>query len=92
MLHTAQQIADEFRSVMREWLTAAELSEIDLRNAASLTAGDSSICHSHDFCDSNQAMIDALDQLGIEFNPQDEKQCELINSAWAIAKQSGFAK
>lgn len=46
-----------------------------------------SICHSHDYCDANQVMLDAfLDAFGREVNLQADPDTELINAAWDIAK------
>ena len=81
-------LATEFAIIIREWLTPEQCQQIDAMNAAEQ---DKSICHSHDFCDSNQAMIDALGRFNVELDLQDEKQVNLINSAWDIAKASGFS-
>ena len=84
----AKTLAADFKAVLKEWLRPFYLRVIDIRNKAETNPG---ICHSHDFCDSNQAMINALQKHGIEFNGQDEAQHELINEAWRIAKAEGFA-
>lgn len=84
-----EQLASEFKSVLSYWLTRDELIQIDLLNAGD---DNSSVCHSHDFCDANQAMLDAMERHGMDFDPSDESQASLINAAWTIAKQSGFSK
>ena len=81
-------LAFTFKEVLRRWLTPARLQVVDDRNKAET---DPRICHSHDLCDSNQAMIDALGKYGIEFNGQDDQQHNLINAAWDIAKKEGFS-
>lgn len=77
-------LAAEFSRILHEWLTADELAEIQRRNS---TLEYSGFCASHDFCDPNQAMIDALSIHGLEF---DTELCGLINDAWAISRMSGF--
>ena len=87
MLPDARAVATEFRRVMRERLSPAELDEIDALNAAE---NDPSICHSHDFTDGEQAIIDAFARLGIELDPHDCQHAALVNEAWSIAKADGF--
>ena len=81
-----QQLANEFLGIVRMWLSVEELEAIDKANAA-----DDSCCASHDYCDPNQAMIEALDKFGVEYDGQDEEQGRLIDEAWGIAKQNGFS-
>lgn len=69
-------------SVLRDWNNMI----VSRNNVES----NQSICHSHDFCDPNQAMIDALDTFGVDFDCQNEKQGALIDAAWAMAKSKGF--
>ena len=87
-LPDAQRLANEFLRVLRRWLPRHKLEQIDVLN---MLEPDKRICHSHDFCDSNQAMIDALTALGLEFNGQDDAQHNLINRAWDLAKWAGFS-
>lgn len=85
-----ETLASEFTIVVREWLTPAQCREIDRRNAESRLAGDFGVCHSHDFCDANQAMLDALARFNVEPDLQDDRQASLITDAWNIAKEHGF--
>lgn len=87
MLPDAETLASEFTIVIREWLTPDQCREIDSRNAAET---DAAICHSHDFCDANQAMIDALERFNVELDLQDDAQRNLMQDAWNIAKRIGF--
>jgi hypothetical protein len=52
---------------------------------------DARICHSHDFCDANQIMLDACEELSI---PADDVTSEefvtLTDAAWDIAKSNDF--
>ena len=79
---TPTELAEAFVAVINEWLTNDELLSIRRRNAVA----KESVCHSHDFCDANQAMLDAGEKLGI--NVLDD--IELTNAAWDIAKDGGF--
>jgi hypothetical protein len=84
----AQDLANEFTIIIREWSDEFTRKTIDERNAWET---DPNICHSHDFFDANQAMIDALGRFNQEFDPQDESQIALINEAWTLAKKQGFS-
>jgi len=84
---TAEQLADKFSAILNGWLNPETLAEVRRRNR---NEHNLSICHSHDFCDPNQAMIDALEAFGIEFDVQSDEQTDLIDSAWNIAKAKGF--
>lgn len=86
-LPTAQDLANEFAVEIRKWVSPDDCREIDRRNKAETSAA---ICHSHDFCDANQAMINALSKLGMEFDLQDEPQMKLIDDAWRIVRGQGF--
>ena len=86
-LPETRAVAVEFRRVLRDRLTPAELDEIDALNAAE---HDPSICHSHDFTDAEQAIIDTLARFGIGHDPHDVSHCRLVNDAWSVAKSEGF--
>jgi hypothetical protein len=86
-LPDAETLATEFTIVIREWLNPATLATIDSRNAAEL---DPHICHSHDFCDPNQAMIDAFARFNVELDPHNEEHVNLMDEAWDIAKRIRF--
>lgn len=88
ILPDADTLASEFIIIIRGWLRLEQCREIDQRNTAET---DPQICHSHDFCDANQAMIDAFSRFNVECDPTDDAHHNLCQAAWAIAKQSGFA-
>lgn len=88
------KLADGFRSVLRSWLTEAQLIEIQIRNNREATGSE--VCHTHDFCDSNMAMFDAFKiALGREMvlgeGADADRDSELFNDAWGLAKSEGFA-
>lgn len=81
---SALNLSSEFSRILREWLSPDELAEIYQRNS---TPEYSGCCASHDFCDPNQAMEEALEVFGLDFHP---RLCELVNEAWSIASRSRF--
>lgn len=73
-----------FRSILREWLTPEQIAEVNRLNTE-----DSDCCHSHDFCDANEAMIEAVRRVfkrDIDF----DNDMDLINSTWTEVKKEGF--
>lgn len=81
---SALNLSSEFSRILREWLSPDELAEINRRNS---TPEYSGCCASHDFCDPNQAMVEALEVFGLDFHP---RLCDLVNEAWGIVSRSGF--
>tara|TARA_R110000744_G_C18950969_1_gene515658 strand:+ start:57 stop:386 length:330 start_codon:yes stop_codon:yes gene_type:complete len=80
--------AQAFIRTIKEWLTPEQCAEVDARN---LKEDDDLICHTHDFCDANMAMMAAFEEVdGEEPNVSDESWCGLASKAWAIAISSGF--
>ena len=51
-----ERLARAFARVLRDWLTPAELVEVNRRNVRHYLEGQS-VCASHDFCDANMAML-----------------------------------
>lgn len=89
-------LADEFTKVIREWLTPAELVEVDARNAGRRdAAGNVRSCATHDFIDANEAMDTAYraywnrDDLEVDFANEDV--LEEVNAAWILASTRGFS-
>lgn len=81
-------LAKAFSAVLFGWLTPEQRATVLERNKAE---GNPSICHSHDFCDANMAMVEAFQNLGVgEIDSQDDEQTALWDAAWALAKSSGF--
>lgn len=82
-----ETLAREFAAILKTWLTPEEQLQVIERNK---TEEWENVCHSHDFCDSNMAMAEALEKLGVELDIQSDTQNALWNSAWGIAKNNGF--
>lgn len=77
----ATHIGFLFGSILRDWFTPEERKEILRLNEAE---PNKSICHSHDFCDPNQAMLDACELLDIKLEVNDDRFSRLVNAAWPI--------
>lgn len=90
-LPKTETVATEFSKVLRTWLTPAEMSEVVRRNSEQK---DPNICHSHDFCDANMAMDEALRNLRVDMDAegalQDDNLIDLWNASWGLAKSREF--
>lgn len=86
-------IAEQFIHLLREGLGGETLYKIvELNDTA-----EAGVCHSHDFCDANEVMSDAMESLGIDIwdKGDDEEEggmsdfaAALWNKAWNIAMES----
>lgn len=86
---TAELLAAKFSAILRDWLTAEQMEQVIQRNAAETHPG---ICHSHDFCDANMAMLEAAELFGLDCDSciHDEAANRLWNAAWNLAKAKAF--
>ena len=81
---TAAELGAAFVWVLQDWLTIPEWNDMARLN---LTASPG-VCHSHDYCDANMAMVEAYaDLLGVPACDIDlsEPIRYLFNDAWAWA-------
>jgi len=91
---TPAELAKCFSVVLRQWLADSDISRINAANAAS--GYDASVCASHDYCDANMAMLEAVSNAtgvsvdDIDVDVSDVQFCELLSKAWSIAKRTGF--
>jgi hypothetical protein len=89
---TPEAMAKKFVEVLQQWLSVEELIEADDLNRVEPSPN---VCHSHDHCDANMAMVEAIELLtGREyhFDPNDEPFMRVWNKAWDLAKAAGFSK
>jgi hypothetical protein len=70
-------VGDKFAELLRERLTDAEWQKMCKDNLAEI---DANICHSHDYCDANMIMQDALDEFGMS-----ELDRDVWTTAWDYA-------
>jgi hypothetical protein len=78
----ADRIAQRFVGILRDWLTADEWAAMVAANRAET---DPRVCHSHDYCDANEAMFEACGADLGEIDPSDEAQAAIWNAAWERA-------
>ena len=80
------RIAFRFDSHLRHELSAGDYEEVCHRNAVAAESGDLNTCASHDFCDANMVMCDAMMDCGQ--TPDDDACRDLWNAAWSLWKES----
>ena len=86
-LSNEAKLAMKFSEILRDDLTEEQMDLVNERNAAE-PRDSPRVCHSHDFCDANEVMADALELMGVpEFRPE---VSELVNAAWNLARESEF--
>ena len=85
-----ERLADAFRDVITEWFDAGQIAETRRRNAAYFAAGHS-CCATHEFCDANMAMDEAMRRtfgtgpFGADGHIN-ETACGVWNAAWEMAQ------
>jgi len=86
---TPEDLAATFTAILRSWLTVRELDDIDATNRRR----NDRTCASHDYCDANDAMQQAMNEHDVSDDnlAENEAACELWNAAWDLAKARGFA-
>ena len=95
-----ERLAVGFSDVLKTWLTTAELQAVNERNA-DYKAAFKPCCATHEFCDPNEAMLQAfVNVLGREFTfynsdyPETEERHRrdevLWGEAWQAAADAGF--
>lgn len=94
---TPEDLAATFTAILRSWLTLRELDDIDATNRRR----NDNTCATHDYCDSNMAMVEAMERHDQPWPTDDdgetpdeeysEAHCELWSAAWDLAKARGFA-
>lgn len=83
------KLARAFSVVLLEWLGPDRVAEAAALNDAELNPD---VCHTHDFCDANEAMLVAFERvLGREADVQSDDDTALWNAAWDRAKADRFA-
>ncbi|CAE6843003.1 hypothetical protein R20943_07205 [Paraburkholderia aspalathi] len=88
--YVVEYCAKRFAAILADWLDRAEREAVVERNRRQ---ADPLVCHSHDFCDANMAMLDTLQNIGVvaeTFESLPEEVCILWCAAWEEARQSGF--
>lgn len=81
-------ISAMFSRVIREWLTATQMQEVNRRNLLPNYVG---ACATHDFIDSNEAMLEAYRRLGYK-RPESTDQVGMAkwDAAWDLSRKKRF--
>lgn len=83
------RLAREFCALLREWIGPEKLALAAKRNEKHVKDGRPQVCASHDFCDANQAILDA-------FERAEDREAGVIadapemDRAWNAAKRAAF--
>lgn len=82
------KLALEFSKVLYKWLGTIQMEEINSINKKAKYKG----CATGDYCDSNQAMIDAWEKLWgkCEYSATKVWMGNLMDKAWEVAKINSF--
>lgn len=88
-----QMIATAFTKGLRKYLTAQQFKEMQRRNAAEM---ETNCCHSHDFCDANVLMAEAVKKVtGRDISTakwlNDDGMLALWGAAWDCAIAQNFS-
>lgn len=84
---TIEQLSQEFTKVITNWLTPDQVAEVNKRNATPAYEG---MCGTHDFCDANQAMIDAWNIVCPGQDLFSEENWLIAGHAWNLSKTNQF--
>lgn len=83
---TKEELAKTFSFKLAEEIGKFKVCRVNRRNK---NDKDKRVCHSHDFTDANQVMIDALAEFGEEPD-LNVGFTKLIDDAWTLAKKNLF--
>lgn len=90
-----EKIAKNFSAILLEWIGTDNMAEVIKRNKEY----DPSTCASHDFCDANMAMLEAMEANGYPYPLSEDEEVhrkemdayfDIVNPAWNIAKRNNF--
>lgn len=81
-------LADAFSEELSKILSNEQLLTIDTEN---IKRKDNT-CASHDYCDPNECMLAAYKTVFLEDFDFDDEGLSVMNPAWTLAKERGFAK
>lgn len=87
--NNADALAGRFLARLCEAIGFNSIRLVAELNAAETVEG---VCHSHDFCDANEVMLIALDDLGLPSPVGDDERARdegeaLVNEAWATFRR-----
>jgi len=80
---TNQMLAATFCKMLQDNMSAEDFAACVAANKADAT---SPCCPSHDYLDTNQVMLEAMDAHGLTFDPSSDSCTNTINSVWTLAR------
>lgn len=83
------ELAKAFCRQLHKQLDDGTMKVVNRRNEEFEACGNHSTCATHDFCDANQVMLDAIESI-CGFADYHFAQNEMINAAWDIARKARF--
>lgn len=81
-----KRLAREFSRLLIKTIGRKKTLQVSRLNKAE---ADRNVCRSHDFCDANMVMLEALENLGLDTGNSRE-DTERWNDAWNLAVKNGF--
>ncbi len=81
------KVATEFVSVLKRWLSTKDFAAMKAINAEDPSG---LCCASHDYCDANMAMDEAINTANNGNMISDDDANTLWNDAWAKARKDGL--
>jgi len=83
-------VSQTFADVLRSWMTEDEWNSM-LKQNRIYASTNPNVCASHEYCDSNMALLDAVKQAGLgevcEGNwGDDPERVDFLNDVWDHAK------
>ena len=83
-----EELAREFSRLLLAYIGLEDMETVNYLH--DLDGPESGICHTHDYCDANQIMIDAIQNIiGGEYG-FDLDDCNCLNQAWNMARRNEF--
>ena len=93
-MNETKKLSNEFTYLIQSYLTPKQLKWVRVLNSYECEIHNSRCCHTHDFCDPNELMFLACDQLGIDAGDTEEERDLFWNGlrsdAWEESKQCNF--
>ena len=91
-LPTVEDLCETFRAIITDWFPENIRREIDASTAEYRRDRNlSKCCATHNYCDANEAMMDAWEALSdVEIDGACEAQAIIWGAAWDMAVARGF--
>lgn len=84
-----------FSQLLHSELSQEDMNKLQLQNLSPEYKGDT-VCASHNYCDANQVMINAMELNGYAYpmydtdEPEYEAWASVIDAAWSLSKSKNF--